>query len=61
MNKLSTAEQEFIDALMQRDGLSFAQALAELQMAKDAVTDGEPMEDVLDDFGLEPDYFMALV
>lgn len=48
--------------LIQRDGMSTAEALEALADAQERVTDGEDPEEVLhDDFGLEPDYLFDLI
>lgn len=47
--------------LMQRDGLSAAGAEEEINDMRDRVLEGEDPEDVLADYGLEPDFVMELI
>lgn len=48
--------------LIQRDGMSPAEAKQAVQDAKDRVSEGEDPEEILyDEFGLEPDYIFELL
>lgn len=54
--------QSLHQVLMERDGLTHEQALAEIDDARQAVLAGEDPEEVLADwFGLEPDYVFDLL
>jgi hypothetical protein len=51
-----------LQVLMQRDGMTRAEALEEIRDAKQRVREGENPEEILHyDFGLEPDYFFDLI
>lgn len=51
-----------IPILMQRDGISQAEAFDMVAEAKQRVLDGEdPEEILLEDFGLEPDFVFDLI
>lgn len=51
-----------ITVLMDRDGLSKAEAIEQVNDAADLVLSGENPEDVLlEEFGLEPDYIFDLL
>lgn len=48
--------------LIERDGLTESEADEQIKEAKQRVLDGEdPEEILLDEFGLEPDYFFDLI
>lgn len=48
--------------LMERDGMTSEEAYKALDEARDRVRSGDDPEDVLmEDFGLEPDYFLDLL
>lgn len=51
-----------LKVLMQRDGMTKADALGRIAVGKARVEDGEDPEEVLyDEFGLEPDYLFDLL
>ena len=53
---------EVVQVLMSRDGLSMAEAMEELENAKDRVKAGEDPQVVLEEeFGLEPDYIWSIM
>jgi hypothetical protein len=47
--------------LMKRDNLSKAEALAQIEEMQQAVLDGENPEEILYDYGLEPDYVFEIL
>lgn len=54
--------ETILEVLMKRDGLTYEQAVAEINVARRLVADGEDPEEVLqEEFGLEPDYFWDLL
>jgi hypothetical protein len=55
-------DYRIVPALMQRDGISQADAEALVEDARARVMAGEdPEEILLDDFGLEPDFIFDLI
>lgn len=53
---------EIVEILMERDGLSLAEAREELGNARERVRAGEDIQTVLEEeFGLEPDHVWSLV
>lgn len=56
------ADSELKRTIMERDGISSADADQQIAEAKARITDGDDPEEVLqDDFGLELDYIMDLL
>jgi hypothetical protein len=54
--------ESLLEVLMERDGLSRAQALRQIEEAREEVREGADPEEVLADwFGLEPDYLYDLL
>jgi hypothetical protein len=50
------------DVLMRRDGMTSAEADEAIDGARQRVMDGEDPETILlEDFGLEPDYFFDII
>ena len=47
--------------LMKRDNLSEAEALEQINDMQQAVLDGENPEEILYDYGLEPDYIFDIL
>ena len=53
---------EIVKILMERDGMTRAEAIEALRDARREVADGaDPEEVLLDNFGLEPDYIFDLI
>lgn len=50
-----------IEAFMNKDGMTEAEATAHVQELKERVYDGEDPEEILFEEGLEPDYVMDLI
>jgi hypothetical protein len=54
--------ETLMEVLMRRDGMSFAEARAAIEEARQRVAEGDDPEEVLEeDFGLEPDYVLELL
>ena len=53
---------DLMDVLIERDGMSMGEAWEAIEIAKKRVLKGEDPEEVLlDEFGLEPDYYEDLL
>jgi hypothetical protein len=59
MEKIMT---DFEKVLINRDGMTAENARLELEDARQQIMDGQdPEELLLDEYGLEPDYFLDLI
>lgn len=52
---------ELIQIFMERDSMSLSEANELLEDMRSEVADGADPEDVLYEYGLEPDYFFELI
>ena len=52
---------ELLNILMRRDGMTRAEAIAEIKAMRQEVLDGADPEELLYDIGLEPDYVFDLL
>lgn len=52
---------ELLEVFKVRDGMTEAEALFEIEDMKGRVLEGENPEDVLYEYGLEPDYVLDLL
>ena len=52
---------ELKKVLMSRDGFTGSEADFEIEVMRELVSEGENPEDILYDYGLEPDYFLDLM
>lgn len=52
---------EVISILMDRDDMDYEDAVEELDLMRQAVLDGQDPEEVLYEYGLEPDYIWEIL